>query len=97
MYEHEQQAEELRLMRLGVCVCVRVCASMLSVASCICLVSWSVGLMDKVSASGAGDSRFESWADHCTHVDACSARVTVRVVAMDGREGMTMGSAETTA
>ena len=24
----------------------------------------SVGLMDKVSASGAGDSRFESWADH---------------------------------
>ena len=25
---------------------------------------WSVGLMDKASASGAGDSRFESWADH---------------------------------
>ena len=24
----------------------------------------SVGLMDKASASGAGDSRFESWADH---------------------------------
>ena len=23
----------------------------------------SVGLMDKASASGAGDSRFESWAD----------------------------------
>ena len=25
---------------------------------------WSVGLMDKASAPGAGDSRFESWADH---------------------------------
>ena len=24
-----------------------------------------VGLMDKASASGAGDSRFESWAGHC--------------------------------
>ena len=24
----------------------------------------SVGLMDKASAPGAGDSRFESWADH---------------------------------
>ena len=24
---------------------------------------WSVGLMDKASASGAGDSRLESWAD----------------------------------
>merc|ERR1712012_1375235 len=24
---------------------------------------WSVGLMDKASASGAGDARFESWAD----------------------------------
>ena len=27
---------------------------------------WSVGPMDKASASGAGDSRFESWAGHCT-------------------------------
>ena len=26
------------------------------------LVYWPVGLMDKVSASGAGDSRYESWA-----------------------------------
>ena len=26
------------------------------------LVYWPVGLMDKASASGAGDSRFESWA-----------------------------------
>ena len=26
-------------------------------------VARPVGLMDKVSASGAGDSRFESWAD----------------------------------
>ena len=26
--------------------------------------SWPVGLMDKASASGAGDSRFESWAGH---------------------------------
>ena len=25
----------------------------------------SVGLMDKASAPGAGDSRFESWADQC--------------------------------
>ena len=25
---------------------------------------WPAGLMDKASASGAGDSRFESWADH---------------------------------
>ena len=25
-------------------------------------VNWPVGLMDKASASGAGDSRFESWA-----------------------------------
>ena len=24
---------------------------------------WPVGLMDKALASGAGDSRFESWAD----------------------------------
>ena len=27
-------------------------------------VTWPVGLMDKASASGAGDSRFESWAGH---------------------------------
>ena len=27
--------------------------------------NWPVGLMDKASASGAGDSRFESWAGHC--------------------------------
>ena len=27
-------------------------------------VIWPVGLMDKASASGAGDSRFESWAGH---------------------------------
>ena len=27
------------------------------------LEKWSVGPMDKASASGAGDSRFESWAD----------------------------------
>ena len=26
--------------------------------------AWPVGLMDKASASGAGDSRFESWAGH---------------------------------
>ena len=25
----------------------------------------AVGLMDKASASGAGDSRFKSWAAHC--------------------------------
>ena len=28
---------------------------------------WPVGLMDKASASGAGDSRFESWAGHFIH------------------------------
>lgn len=27
-------------------------------------MKWPVGLMDKASASGAGDSRFESWAGH---------------------------------
>ena len=27
-------------------------------------VKWPVGLMDKASAPGAGDSRFESWAGH---------------------------------
>ena len=27
-------------------------------------LSWAVGLMDKASASGAGDSRFKSWAAH---------------------------------
>ena len=26
------------------------------------MFQWPVGLMDKASASGAGDSRFESWA-----------------------------------
>ena len=26
--------------------------------------AWPVGLMDKASASGAGDSRFESWTGH---------------------------------
>ena len=36
---------------------------------CICTfdlpeVRRPVGLMDKASASGAGDSRFESWAGH---------------------------------
>ena len=30
--------------------------------------NWPVGLMDKASASGAGDSRFESWAGHCHSV-----------------------------
>ena len=28
------------------------------------IISWPVGLMDKASASGAGDSRLESWAGH---------------------------------
>ena len=31
---------------------------------CRRLIRWPVGLMDKASASGAGDSRFESWAGH---------------------------------
>ena len=34
------------------------CGSELAPPPCI----WPVGLMDKASASGAGDSRFESWA-----------------------------------
>ena len=29
----------------------------------------SVGLMDKASASGVGDSRFESWADQAELVE----------------------------
>ena len=28
------------------------------------IISWPVGLMDKASASGDGDSRLESWAGH---------------------------------
>ena len=33
------------------------------------ITSWPVGLMDKASASGAGDSRLECWAGHgrCCH------------------------------
>ena len=31
------------------------------------MYKWPVGLMDKASASGAGDSRFESWAGHFTY------------------------------
>ena len=38
---------------------------------------WSVGLMDKASASGAGDSRLESWVDqllciYCAPVHPCA-------------------------
>ena len=33
--------------------------------------NWPVGLMDKASASGAGDSRFESWAGHFLFWRAC--------------------------
>ena len=34
---------------------------------------WPVGLMDKASASGAGDSRFESWAgqNHYLPLEVC--------------------------
>ena len=32
---------------------------------------WPVGLMDKASASGAGDSRFESWAGHSFWWSSC--------------------------
>ena len=32
-------------------------------------IKWPVGPMDKASASGAGDSRFESWAGH-SHASA---------------------------
>ena len=40
---------------------------------------WPVGLMDKASASGAGDSRFESWAGHLLHcrcLRACTSCVS---------------------
>ena len=33
-------------------------------------IRWSAGLMDKASASGAGDSRFESWVDHVLNREA---------------------------
>ena len=36
-----------------------------------------VGLMDKASASGAGDSRFESWAGHFPHGHAFQARAKI--------------------
>ena len=38
------------------------------------IFSWPVILMDKASASGAGDSRFESWADQVCSYQECSAR-----------------------
>ena len=31
-----------------------------------------VGLMDQASASGAGDSRFESWEGHCAQLQSLS-------------------------
>ena len=34
-------------------------------------IKWPVGLMDKASASGAGDSRFESWAGHYDCTSSC--------------------------
>ena len=33
--------------------------------------AWPVGLMDKASASGAGDSRLESWAGHAIPRQVC--------------------------
>ena len=53
-------------------------------ASVPSFISWPVGLMDKASASGAGDSKFESWAGHlrraCLHLKldtwrSCAARI----------------------
>ena len=41
------------------------------IVRCKYITRWSVGLMDKASASGAGDSRLESWADHYTSVPCC--------------------------
>ena len=41
----------------------------------VALSYWPVGLMDKASAPGAGDSRFESWAGHSMrlHVGAAAS------------------------
>ena len=41
-----------------------MCLTLTDSDTVIHITVWSVGLMDKASASGAGDSRFESWADH---------------------------------
>ena len=43
-----------------------MCHTLIHDDTVIHIAFWSVGLMDKASASGAGDSRFESWADQCT-------------------------------
>ena len=40
------------------------CCATNNLASSFASTTWPVGLMDKASASGAGDSRFESWAGH---------------------------------
>ena len=40
-------------------------------------IKWPVGPMDKASASGAGDSRFESWAGH-SHASAHSQAMLAR-------------------
>ena len=37
----------------------------MDIMSCAAKAQWPVGLTDKASASGAGDSRFEPWAGHC--------------------------------
>ena len=39
-------------------------------------IQWPVGLMDKASASGAGDSRFESWAGHIVQAQCSQARAS---------------------
>ena len=44
------------------------------------LIRWPVGLMDKASASGAGDSRFESWAGQFDMPAAAAAQLPVRSI-----------------
>ena len=50
-------------------MCHSCCSGKLAVVLFQWVCQWPVGLMDKASASGAGDSRFESWAGQ---VGACS-------------------------
>ena len=48
--------------------CITLASVALSQLKLLRTLNWPVGLMDKASASGAGDSRFESWAGHFHHV-----------------------------
>lgn len=47
------------------------------------LNKWPVGLMDKASASGAGDSRFESWAGHALSKANADVKATAATCSFD--------------